>query len=1284
MPEVKNTFLKSKMNKDLDARILPNGEYRDAQNVNVSKSEGEDVGSLENVLSNIQISNIKNDIVQAEILNFSGFGTPPTESQIENSLSKLEIIGELIDTKNNRIFLMLTNYTDTSFDRLSNFAYADIYTTSKPISFIAKGAGCYIYVLDFNTNINTVLVGGNFLNFSKTHIILNANILEDLLFWTDDRNQPRKINVNRALNESFSSGNPYYYNEDHISVAKFAPVLPISLIEEVAANSWESTMQSVTQEYLPIHLIDSIAFNKAGNEELVVLERKFPAGTSSSLIQEGDKVIIENDDGEEFEYNIKIGGGLGGGGDQNSFNIEGTFEDGGLTDGIKAGWVVKLQRRNPIYDQLYIGDRNVLKDKFYRFSYRFKYDDNEYSLFAPFTQEVFVPKQFGYFLDRDENKTGRSGIVSFMENIIDKVKFNIRLPYLGTNMENSLKVKEIQIVSKASDEQAVKVIEDVPVADLTNTQDYIYEYNSIKPYKTLPENELTRVHDKVPIRAKCQEVTSNRVIYGNYIDKHTSPDFLDYELRLNVKNNISDGVTPIAPGFEPAPFSQIRKEYPNHTLKQNRSYTVGVVLMDRYGRPSNVILSKQEVITPNDLVSTIYAPYTNNGANKVHEWPGNLLEIQFNQEIQQAGPDGYPGLYSETNPLGWYSYKLVVKQQEQEYYNVYVAGILAGEISWTTTPIEYDPDEAIEPAQDETAQNQPNYINSISTSLISLFGDNINKIPRNLNEVGTTDIDFGSSTLLFNRVNPNSWDDNITYISEEIGPAEYKFGVPYNVQSNVDSTPDTIDFIKPFKQFGEWTTTKGNLYPGQQFNQNNLPFKDPWYPFTGVINTDNNASGLQFKDPLFKANENPFIASISTQFKTGVQPKKDTTTFPNYEYYRNTGENRLGDTTLGVYETNPTESLLELFWETSTAGLIENDSYIENSPQYTSLNDAIYEGSGGNGPFIISNPNWDWKESDPINTLITDDFTILQKDGNPCNDNNNIIEIIEVKNTNGSNRTSEFEVVKNPRGNGDTTWSIINKKVYAYLSDANTNHNYQITLKLTANGQTVNITTVFSLSNAKPKIISPIINRYWDQQYGNDFDYKIDIPIDVSSVSEDGSNWQQTLVDKQANGIVLNCSGIAGLKEIAPGPNIIPTSFALYNELNVVNGVDGDLSEFDSIRQIKRTCDLKDVNDPSIDFSNALQVYETPQNQGSEFIIAVKSTNIINFPAAARIDGPDTLTPVYAATFEVVSTDVNGNGLETSEQFRCIICGPEYNVILPDVAGTSFVGNVKYSFSMKN
>ena len=55
MAKVQNTFIKSKMNKDLDDRILSKGEYRNAQNVNVSKSEGSDVGAMENVLGNIKL-----------------------------------------------------------------------------------------------------------------------------------------------------------------------------------------------------------------------------------------------------------------------------------------------------------------------------------------------------------------------------------------------------------------------------------------------------------------------------------------------------------------------------------------------------------------------------------------------------------------------------------------------------------------------------------------------------------------------------------------------------------------------------------------------------------------------------------------------------------------------------------------------------------------------------------------------------------------------------------------------------------------------------------------------------------------------------------------------------------------------------------------------------------------------------------------------------------------------------------------------------------------------------
>ena len=93
MPEIKNTFLKSKMNKDLDSRLIPNGEYRDAQNLSVSKSEGADVGSLENILGNTIISDLKNKIktLEAAKLEIYWAGSAVRPNQIQSN--QLEIIG---------------------------------------------------------------------------------------------------------------------------------------------------------------------------------------------------------------------------------------------------------------------------------------------------------------------------------------------------------------------------------------------------------------------------------------------------------------------------------------------------------------------------------------------------------------------------------------------------------------------------------------------------------------------------------------------------------------------------------------------------------------------------------------------------------------------------------------------------------------------------------------------------------------------------------------------------------------------------------------------------------------------------------------------------------------------------------------------------------------------------------------------------------------------------------------------------------------------------------------
>ena len=252
MPEIKNTFLKSRMNKDLDSRIIGNGEYRDAQNASVSASEDASVGSLENIRGN-------------QLLSFFNI-----------SDNNIEIIGQYSDTANNRMFFFLTNFSDSSIDSLSNLSQTTA-STPEPgaggllepgsgnfYNFNRQGASHYICYcqlpnvrssseISISNITSRILVSGDFLNFSKTHPMSGINVIENLLFWTDNRNQPRKINIETAINNPFiSTQEPgYYYSEDHISVAKYAPYSTISFVKNFITGAYQSTFLNEKDEWLP-------------------------------------------------------------------------------------------------------------------------------------------------------------------------------------------------------------------------------------------------------------------------------------------------------------------------------------------------------------------------------------------------------------------------------------------------------------------------------------------------------------------------------------------------------------------------------------------------------------------------------------------------------------------------------------------------------------------------------------------------------------------------------------------------------------------------------------------------------------------------------------------------------------------------------------------------------------------------------------------------------------------------------------------------------------------------
>ena len=883
MAEVKNAFIKSKMNKDLDSRLIPSGEYRDASNVQVSRSESSDVGALESVLGNVRIE------------DFSTI----------TGVSNISCIGFLADEFNSNLYLFFTNYSEVN---LANPSYN-------------PSSSNFIFSYNTLSDVATLLVEGSFLNFSKTNPIYGVNLLENLLFWTDNRNQPRKINVSLA-NKNNASNPTYYTNEDHISVAKYNPYAAIqtyqpSIVTGSSVGDYESTLKDVTSLYYPNGGIGTVVSSTATTAiinsvkgELVVTSDNYNTGASVSYIDMTTGYIIDVN-GITLDTAIY---------DTNNSYWDITVSGGNLPT-LTAGQKLVFNS-NPYYDPKYAGDPSFLEDKFVRFAYRFKFDDGENSLFSTFTQSSFIPKQDGYFMytDKenlqkvdDESNAYRSTVVSFVENKVNKLDLRIPLPFVNYEIGQALKITGIDVLYKESDGLSVKVVDTVSISDIENSSgvfttgsspqasvavlftnlkggikigeivkglgitgyptvvsfEYdensttsgvitlsdiqsistgveltigdpnflVYSYNARKPYKTLPSNEIIRVYDKVPVRALSQEIISNRVVYGNFQDKHTPPPSIDYNVLVSEKSNfnlnngsavvsavessnsvsissvtgvVSVGSKAIASGipsetfitdvtgaiitlskdvtlsvsdiltFEPVSTSintTSSVSHPNSSLKTNRTYQVGIVLSDRYGRQSTTILSNNSSfleINGNGFIgSTLFSPYIDNSVNPI-DWLGNSIKLSINKVIgtNKNYINGEPGVYNgestsvSYNPLGWYSFKIVVKQNEQEYYNVYLPGIMASYPTNTTLELG-------------------------DTSHAALTSDNINKVPRDLTEIGPDQKLYRSSVQLFGRVQ-NSF-ETITLNTGE-GSMQYFPGTATDVVTSIAAMDTLFDY----------------------------------------------------------------------------------------------------------------------------------------------------------------------------------------------------------------------------------------------------------------------------------------------------------------------------------------------------------------------------------------------------------------------------------------------------------------------------------------------------------
>ena len=59
MANIQRNFVAGRMNKSLDERLIPNGEYVDALNVRLGSTEDSEIGAVENSKGNVQVTSLQ-------------------------------------------------------------------------------------------------------------------------------------------------------------------------------------------------------------------------------------------------------------------------------------------------------------------------------------------------------------------------------------------------------------------------------------------------------------------------------------------------------------------------------------------------------------------------------------------------------------------------------------------------------------------------------------------------------------------------------------------------------------------------------------------------------------------------------------------------------------------------------------------------------------------------------------------------------------------------------------------------------------------------------------------------------------------------------------------------------------------------------------------------------------------------------------------------------------------------------------------------------------------------
>ena len=257
MAESKRTFQLAKMNKDVDDRILPAGEYRDALNISVDTSEDANVGAIENLKGNHILGN-------QNIIGLSAESNP-----------NAEVIGSIVDPETDRVYYFVTgDKTDGIFeyDVDTNTVHPVIIETSEAPATSTEE----LFTFEKSLSSGSITNAGIIL---ATAQIGELEILTEN-FGTVTSAQTKKVDVKVLTPDGYSNAGEYVYGQLELTQN---PIIAPEVLGNPATNVLDVTAT----------LNGKFTSNSAGVTEVGFYWMEDTGGTTTTTYYSNEVILDE-------------------------------------------------------------------------------------------------------------------------------------------------------------------------------------------------------------------------------------------------------------------------------------------------------------------------------------------------------------------------------------------------------------------------------------------------------------------------------------------------------------------------------------------------------------------------------------------------------------------------------------------------------------------------------------------------------------------------------------------------------------------------------------------------------------------------------------------------------------------------------------------------------------------------------------------------------------------------------------------------------------------------------